>query len=239
MSNYFAYMRISTKEERGKQKFSRQEKSLERFEKDHNIDFVWTGRDDASGKNFNRKDWKRLESLIHEGDTIVFKDITRFTRQAEDGYEKYMWLMNDKGVSLIFIDNPTLNTDYIRKMIGFAEQQKQLITRESMAFIAKIVLLTELDRAEQERLTISKRTKDGIAAAHAAGHKSGRPVGALDKMTPELRADLEGYMLDRSIKGVDIMKKHGISRNTMKKYCQTIKDKIADSKNVAEKVTGV
>ena len=41
MSNYFAYMRISTKEERGKQKYTRQENSLQRYARTKNIDYVF------------------------------------------------------------------------------------------------------------------------------------------------------------------------------------------------------
>ena len=41
-------------------------------------------------------------------------------------------------------------------------------------------------------------------------------------MTPALEADIRLYLKDRSIKQVDLMKKHGISRNTLKKYATLI-----------------
>lgn len=83
MGNYFSYMRISTKEERGKQKYTRQENSLERYARNQGIDYVIQFREDASGKSFiNRSEWNRLEKIIQSGDTIVFKDITRFTREG-------------------------------------------------------------------------------------------------------------------------------------------------------------
>lgn len=105
MGNYFSYMRISTKEERGKQKYTRQENSLERYARNQGIDYVIQFREDASGKSFiNRSEWNRLEKIIQSGDTIVFKDITRFTREAENGYAKYMELMS-KGINLVFLDN--------------------------------------------------------------------------------------------------------------------------------------
>jgi DNA invertase Pin-like site-specific DNA recombinase len=72
-------------------------------------------QEDESGKNFtDRKEWKRLEKLLQPGDTIIFKDISRFTREAENGYTKYMELL-EKGIELIFIDNPTVSTDYIKQ----------------------------------------------------------------------------------------------------------------------------
>ena len=101
-------MRISTAVERQKQKFTRQEAALKKFAEQNKIEFIYTAREDASGKNFtDRKEWNKIEKLVQDGDTIVFKDISRFTREAENGYKKYMELLN-RGVNLIFIDNPTM-----------------------------------------------------------------------------------------------------------------------------------
>ena len=89
MSNYFSYKRISTKEERGLQKYNRQEKALLRYAEENNIEYVAEFSEDESGKSFeNRKQWQRLEKLLQSGDTIVFKDISRFTRETENGYCK-------------------------------------------------------------------------------------------------------------------------------------------------------
>ena len=54
MCKTFAYMRISTKEERGKQKFTRQEQAIERWCKENNTEIPERRiyRDDASGKSF-------------------------------------------------------------------------------------------------------------------------------------------------------------------------------------------
>ena len=215
MGNYFSYMRISTKEERGKQKYTRQENSLERYARNQGIDYVIQFREDASGKSFiNRSEWNRLEKIIQSGDTIVFKDITRFTREAENGYAKYMELMS-KGINLVFLDNPTLSTDYIKSLI---------VAAKNMNFLEKTInemLVKVLTRSEQERLTISQRTRDGMAASP---NKAGRKLGQLDKMSDALKADIEVYLSDRSIKQVDLMNKYKISRNTLKKYISLLAD---------------
>lgn len=219
MGNYFAYMRISTKEERGKQKFSRQEKALETYSKNQNIEYVFQFREDVSGKSFvNRAEWKRLEKVVQSGDTIVFKDITRFTREAENGYKKYMELMS-RGINLVFIDNPTLSTDYTMNLIETAREMN-FLEKTVNEMLVKVLLAAELTRAEQERLTISQRTKDGMKASP---NKAGRKEGQVDKMTDDLRADIVLYLSDRSMKGIDVMKKHDISRNTFKKYCEIVK----------------
>ncbi len=220
MANYYGYMRISTKEERAKQKYNRQEKALARYAEDNKIEYVFLFKEDVSGKSFkNRAEWQRLEKIVQPGDTVVFKDISRFTREAEAGYIKYMELMN-KGVNLIFIDNPTISTDYIRELLHIAERQ-DLVAKTSLESTVKLLLIVELNRAEQERLTISKRTKDGMAASP---NKAGRKPGQLDKLTEELQADILLYLADRSIKASSLMKKHNISRNTFKKYVQYVKE---------------
>ena len=44
-------------------------------------------------------------------------------------------------------------------------------------------------------------------------------------MSPELEADIKKFLSDRKIKQIDLMKKHNISRNTLKKYITYIADK--------------
>lgn len=220
MGNYFSYMRISTKEEQGKQKYTRQEKSLQRYARTKNIDYIFEFKEDASGKSFtNRSEWNRLEKIIQPNDTIVFKDITRFTRESENGYIKYMELM-EKGIHLIFLDNPTLSTGYIKDLISTAKNMN-FLEKTINEMLVKVLLAAELTKAEEERLTISQRTKDGMAASP---NKAGRKLGQLDKMSDALKADIEVYLSDRSIKQVDLMNKYKISRNTLKKYISLIAD---------------
>ena len=73
------------------------------------------------------------------------------------------------------------------------------------------------------RKIIVKRIKQGI---HASEKASGKKVNTLDKMTDELRADIVEFMNDRSIKQIDLMNKHNISRNTLKKYVEIVKNEV-------------
>ena len=220
MANTYFYMRISTKESSDKQSFARQQKALETYAKDNELKFNdrTVFRDDVTGATFNRDDWKALESILKPGDTIIFKEISRFTRQAEQGYIKYMELMQE-GINLIFLDNPTVSTDYIKQLTNIANSQ-QLVTKTALEGTIKLLLIVELDRVQQEREIISKRIKQGIKASDS---KQGRKVGQLDKITEELKNDIKLFLQDRSIKQVDLMNKHNISRNTLKKYIEIIK----------------
>lgn len=219
MANYYSYERISTKEERKLQKFDRQTKALEKYAKDNGIEYVVSFREDESGKSFdNRKEWNKLEKIVQSGDSIIFKDISRFTREAENGYTKYMELLN-KGVELIFIDNQTVSTPYIKQLLNVAQSQN-LVAKTSLESTVKLLLIVELDRVTQEREILIKRIKDGQLASDK---KSGRPFGKLDKMTDELREDILRYKNDRNIKQKDLLDKYKISANTFRKYCNLVK----------------
>ena len=222
--NYFSYERISTKEERGLQKFNRQDKAIEKYAADNNIEFVYQAKEDESGKSFdNRKELNKLERLMQSGDCCIMKDISRFTREAENGYKKYMELL-EKGIDLIFIDNQTVSTPYIKQLLNVAREQN-LVAKTSLESTVKLLLIVELDRVMQEREILIKRIKDGQAASEK---KSGRPIGKLDKMSKELEEDIKIFINDRSIKQVDLMDKYGISRNTLKKYVEIVKAAAAE-----------
>lgn len=212
MGRYYSYMRISTDTER--QNYGRQIKALEKYAQEHNIKYHRQFKEEKSGKSFeNRDELSFLESILQAGDTVVFKDLFRFTREGENGYEKYMEWFN-RGINMVFIDNPTVSTDYIRQMMKTAEEQ-DIVTRTAMESIIKLLIIVELDRGEKQRQYISQSIKDGIAASDK---KNGRKEGQLDKMTEALQTDIQLYLDDRTVTQVSIMKKHDISRNTLKKY---------------------
>ena len=227
--NYFAYLRISTKEASDKQSFARQIKGLENYAKNNHIEYTLQMKDDITGSTFERPEWKKLEKLLKSGDTIVFKEISRFTREAEIGYKKYMELMN-KGINLIFIDNPTVSTDYIRNLTMIAEGQS-LVTKTALEGTIKLLLIVELDRVEQEREIIVKRIKQGM---EASDKKPGRKPGTKEKLTKELEEDIRDYIkngIAKGIKQVDLMKKHKVSRNTLKSYVRGMLNNISEEIN--------
>ena len=81
----------------------------------------------------------------------------------------------------------------------------------TLEVVIRLLLVTELDRAEKEREITVKRIKDGIKAS---SKKSGRK-----------EADIRKFLTDRSIKQIDLMNKYNISRNTLKKYIEYIANK--------------
>lgn len=230
MGNYYSYKRISTDTER--QNFNRQIKSLEKYATDHNIEYVVEFTEEKSAKNFSdRPQFLKLDKILQSGDTVVFKDLSRFTREAENGYKKYMDWMN-RGINMVFLDNPTVSTAYIRQMMHTASEQ-DIVTKTAMESIIKLLIIVELDRGEKQRLYISKSIKDGIAASKK---KSGRKSGQLDKMTDELKSDIDYYLNNRNVTQNELMNRHNISRNTLKKYIAYIEAMKGDT-NIEKRTT--
>ena len=60
--NYYSYKRVSTQD---KQNFNRQEKTLEKYSKQHNIEFLIDFEEKKSGKNIERTCYRnRNESQL-------------------------------------------------------------------------------------------------------------------------------------------------------------------------------
>ena len=84
-------------------------------------------------------------------------------------------------------------SDYIKQMMDTANKQ-DLVTKTAMESIIKLLIIVELDRAQKQREYIAQAIKDGIKASNK---KNGRPKGKLDKMSEELREDIEKFISDR------------------------------------------
>ena len=52
-----------------------------------------------------------------------------------------------RGTNLIFLDNPTVSTDYIKNLTSIANSQN-LVTKTALDSTVKLLLIVELDRVE-------------------------------------------------------------------------------------------
>ena len=51
---------------------------------------------------------------------------------------------------MVFLDNPTVSSDYIRQMMTTAEKQ-DIVTKTAMESIIKLLIIVELDTGETQR----------------------------------------------------------------------------------------
>ena len=117
--------------------------------------------DKQSGKDFNRPQYKKLLRKLKKGDLLYIKSIDRLGRNYEEILQQWRMLTKEKGVDIVVIDMPLLDTRRGKDLMG--------------TFLSDIVLQVLSFVAENERTTIKQRQAEGIAAAKANGVKFGRP----------------------------------------------------------------
>lgn len=117
--------------------------------------------DKESGKDFDRPAWKRLKRKLKKGDVLYIKSLDRMGRNYQDVQEQWRQLNKVKGVDLVILDMPLLDTRADKNLVG--------------TLISDIVLQLLAFVAQTERENIKQRQAEGIAAAKARGVKFGRP----------------------------------------------------------------
>lgn len=117
--------------------------------------------DKQSGKDFNRPQYKKLMRKLKSGDTLYIKSIDRLGRNYEEIQNQWRIITKEKKADIVVIDMPLLDTRRDKNLLG--------------TFISDIVLQLLSFVAENERVNIRQRQKEGIAAAKKRGVRFGRP----------------------------------------------------------------
>lgn len=121
--------------------------------------------DKSSGKNFDRKEYKKLLRRLNENTILFVKSIDRLGRNYEEIIEQWRIITKVKRADIVVLDMPLLDTRREKNLMG--------------TFIADIVLQILSYVAQTERENIKQRQAEGIAAAKARGVKFGRPERTL------------------------------------------------------------
>ena len=119
----------------------------------------------CSGKNFDRPQYKKLLRKLKKDDLLYIKSIDRLGRDYGEILEQWRVLTKEKGVDIVVLDMPLLDTRRGKDLMG--------------TFLSDIVLQVLSFVAENERMNIRQRQAEGIAAAKARGVKFGRPLTSL------------------------------------------------------------
>ena len=149
----YGYIRVSSKD----QKEDRQQMAL----KEVGVDLQNIYVDKQSGKDFNRPQYKKMLRKLKKDDLLYIKSIDRLERNYEEILQQWRILTKEKGVDIVVLDMPLLDTRRGKDLMG--------------TFLSDIVLQVRSFVAENERTNTKQRQAEGIAAAKAQGIKFGRP----------------------------------------------------------------
>ena len=153
ISTTYGYIRVSTRE----QNEDRQLIALREMAVPEANLFV----DKQSGKDFQRPQYKRLLRKLKKDDLLYVKSIDRLGRNYGEILEQWRILTKEKGVDIVVLDMPLLDTRRGKDLMG--------------TFLSDIVLQVLSFVAENERTNIRQRQAEGIVAAKARGVRFGRP----------------------------------------------------------------
>lgn len=145
--------------------------------------------DKQSGKNFDRPAWKRMKRKLKKGDVLFIKSLDRMGRDYIDVQEQWRQMNKIKGVDIVILDMPLLDTRADKNLVG--------------TLISDIVLQLLAFVAQTERENIKQRQREGIDAAMARGVKFGRPPREM----PENFEDSYQAWMNGEISGTEAAKK--------------------------------
>lgn len=220
INKIYGYCRIST----NKQSIERQHRNiLSLYPNSIIIDEVYTGT-----KIHTRKEFNKLLKALNKGDTIVFDSVSRMSRNSEEGFELYEELYT-KGINLIFIKEPHINTDTYKGALDNNIQMTNTTVDYILEGINKYLLALAKEQiklafiqSEKEVKDLQQRTKEGIETARLNGKQIGQSKGVklTTKKSVEAKEQIQKYSKDfqGTLKDIEVMKLIGIARNSYYKY---------------------
>lgn len=181
-----------------------------------------------TGTRLDRPQFTKLLNTVKSGQTIVFDSVSRMSRDAIEGFKLYEELYN-KGINLIFLKEPHINTDTYKKalsnnveMTGTNVDAILKGINEYLMLLAKEQIQIAFNQSEKEVKDIQQRTREGIKQAQLNGKTVGIAKGTklTTKKSVESKEQILKYSRDFNGTNTDIecIKLVGCSRNSYYKY---------------------
>lgn len=182
----------------------------------------------------DRKEWQKLVSKVKDGDTIIFDSVSRMSGNADDGFSAYQELYS-RGVSLVFLKEPHINTDTYKKAL----QNNVQLTGSNVDYIleginkylmalAQEQIRLAFEQSEKEVEDLHQRTREGIETARLNGKQIGQRKGA--KLTTKKSVAAKEIIRKHSqdfngtLNDMEVMQLTGLARNTYYKYKRELRE---------------
>ena len=145
------YVRVSTQ----RQNVNRQIEKLKEF----GCEEIFI--DKRTGANFDREEYQKMKAMLRKKDIVAFAEFDRLGRNKEEIDKEWNEFI-DRGIDIVVLNMPILdtrnNTEGLSKvMLG--------ITKDILGYMA-----------EQERINLLERQRQGIEIAKREGRYKGRPI---------------------------------------------------------------
>ena len=110
MKNFYGYMRVSTKEQNeDRQRIKLQEAGIN----ERNL-FL----DKQSGKDFERKNYQKLLTVLDETSVLFVTSLDRLGRNYKEIIQQWKIITQEKGSDIVVLDMPLLDTRNKKDLLG-------------------------------------------------------------------------------------------------------------------------
>ena len=232
----YGYVRISTRQ----QSLDRQKDNIKsRYPTAYIVEEIYTGT------SLHRPKGEALYKQLKAGDTVVFDEVSRMSRDAKEGFALYKELYL-KNVNLAFLKEPHLDTSSYKAALNKASLAtgvsintgKASSDNLMMGMVALIrqFLLEKADediklafeRSQQEVDYIHERTREGMAQARLHGRQIGREKGKLYETQKSKTSKEDIQKMAKAFGGQysdkDCIRILKLSKNTYYKYKKELLD---------------
>ena len=220
----YGYCRISTM----KQKLQRQ---IDNIKREYPDAVIIT--EEYTGTTVDRPTWNKLYKRLKSGDTVVFDEVSRMSRNAEEGFALYEDLFN-RGVNLVFLKERHIDSSVykqaLQNSVSMTGTDVDCIlegVNKYLMILAKRQIEIAFATAQHEVDYLHQRTSEGVRKAQAEGKQVGRATGskvetakakAAKEVIRKHSKDFNGSLTD-----AEVIKLTGIARNTYYKYKREMK----------------
>lgn len=191
-----------------------------------------------------RTELKKLREMVKTGDTIYFDSVSRMSRNAEDGIKLYMQLY-EKGVELVFLKEPHINTQVYRKalenvvkMTGTDVDDVLQGLNKYLKKLATAQIRIAFEQAEKEVADLHQRTVEGIEIARRNGKQIGNVKGV--KLNVKKARKAKAFIKKRNrdfggdLNDIETMTLANISKPTFYKYKNEILQELSTDTGTTE-----
>ena len=200
-----------------------------------------------TGTTLDRPKWQGLENKLKPGDTIIFDEVSRMSRDASEGMKLYERLY-DAGINLVFLKEPHINSTVYRQSMevqvakqvqtGRASTDKLIYAvtealHDYMIDVAREQIQLAFQTAQHELDFLHKRTSEGVQNAITEGKQVGRKTGTHveTKKAKECKPVIKKHSktFGGSLNDEELKMMLGISYGSLYKYKRELKTNLAMS----------
>lgn len=202
-------------------------------------------REHYTGVTMQRPVWEKLMKQLEKGDVLVCDSVSRFSRNATEGYSWYKSLY-EKGIEIVFLNEPTISTSIFDRLKSnlinidiktgnsavdtYFKGNVELINSFLM-MLAEEQIKVAFEQAQKEVDDLHTRISQGIREAKKQGkHIGGVPgIKVITKKSIACKAIIRKHSKDfgGSLEDLDVIRLCGCNRNSYYKYKREIKSEIA------------